>query len=66
MKQYKRPSKAQITALALGALAVSSFGTTDVYADSTRSLEWQNQSEYTRPIADNFTVSRSEGSSKEK
>lgn len=30
MRQYKRPSKAQITAVALGALAVGSFGATEL------------------------------------
>ena len=56
MRQYKRLSKTQITAVALGALAVGSFGATDIYANSTRSLEWSNDSEYTRPVSEGHSI----------
>ena len=65
MRQYKRPSKAQVTALALGALTIGSFGAGDAYADNTRELEWRNQSEYTRPIGETETARRHNANTKQ-
>lgn len=64
MRQYKRPSKSQITAVALGALAVGAFGATDVYADTTTALTWNSNTEYTRPISDSSVVMRTEHNQK--
>lgn len=66
MKQYKRPSKAQITALALGVLTIGSFGAGDVYANSTTELEWKNNSEYVRPISEASAANQNKRDNKNK